>query len=49
LFQPQPQGPLHKFQTINAIAIAEQIAGWLGVGKRLGQLLRRSWASTRKT
>ena len=41
LFQSQPQGPPHKFQTVNAIAIAEQIAGWLSVGESLGQLLRR--------
>lgn len=40
MFQTQAQGSPHKFQAVNAIAIAEQIAGWLGVGKRLGQLLR---------
>jgi hypothetical protein len=27
LFQTQAQRPLHKFQAVNAIAIAEQIAG----------------------
>ena len=41
LFQSEGKSPLHKFQTVNAIAIAEQIAGWIGVGKCLGQLLRR--------
>ena len=41
LFQSEAQRPLHEFQTVDAIAIAEQIAGWLGVGKRLGQLLCR--------
>src|ERR1039457_7257071 len=39
LFQSEGKSPLHKFQTVNAIAIAQQIAGWIGVGKRLGQLL----------
>src|ERR1039457_3216572 len=39
LFQSEGKSPLHKFQTVNAIAIAQQIAGWNGVGKCLGQLL----------
>ena len=41
LFQTQATRSLHKFQTVNAVAIAEEIAGWLGVGKRLDQLLCR--------
>ena len=36
LFQSKVKGSPHKFQTVNAIAIAEEIAGRLGVGKRLG-------------
>ena len=39
LFQSEGKSPPNKFQTVNAIAIAEQIAGWNGVGKCLGQLL----------
>src|ERR1022692_1234115 len=33
LFQSEGKSPPNKFQTVNAIAIAEQIAGWNGVGK----------------
>jgi hypothetical protein len=40
LFQAQAKGSLHKFPAVNGIAIAEQIAGWMAVGKRLGKLLR---------
>ena len=40
LFQSEGKSPLHKFQTVNTIAIAEQIVGWIGVGKHLSQLLR---------
>ena len=40
LFHAQELNSAHKFQTVNAIAIAEEITGRLGVGKRRGQLLR---------
>src|ERR1022692_1934114 len=49
LFQSEAKSPLHKFQTVNTIAIAEQIAGWIGVGKCLGQLLRLYYQKTRLT
>jgi hypothetical protein len=39
LFQSKAKSPLHKFQTVNAIAIGERVTGWIGVGKCLGQLL----------
>jgi hypothetical protein len=39
LFHSQAKRPLHKLPAVNAIAIAEQIAGWIGLGKRLGWLL----------
>ena len=40
LFHAQVLNSAHKFQTVNAIAIAEEMTGRLGVGKRFGQLLR---------
>ena len=41
LFQSKVKGSPHKFHGVDAIAIAEQMARRLSVGKRLGQLLRR--------
>jgi len=40
LFHAQVLNSAHKFQTVNGIAIAEEITGRLGVGKRFVQLLR---------
>jgi hypothetical protein len=39
--QAQGEGPRLEFTAVNAVAIAQQVAGWVGVGNSLGALLSR--------
>lgn len=39
--QAQAEGPRLEFTAVNAVSIAQQVAGWVGVGNSLGELLSR--------